>query len=225
MEPISPELALVDPELARRARALLPAPAGFEVVREDVVAAPPPRPRRLRIRRDLLTRTAAWLAVPSIALNIAYLRADSAAQPSPVSAPPRVVTVSVAPLAPKTDTRVRRRTARPHRSGVASARHERRLPARPRAAGPLDVLRWPASERAVTYDVVVWRGHLRIADVWTAKPNVTVRNLACRGPRPLTAGRYLWFVYPLVDRHPRRYGRLAKWGHFTVGTGMRCPRG
>jgi hypothetical protein len=224
MEPISPELALVDPELARRARALLPVPAGFEVLRESVAAAPSPPPRRLRARRDVLTRVAAWLALPSIALNIAFLRTDSAAQPSPVSAAPRVVTVTVAPVAPKSEARVRKRT-RPRQSAVAAARHERRVRPGRAVARPRRVLRWPASRRAVTYDVVVWRGHRRIADVWTSKPNVTVDEVACRGPRKLRSGRYLWFVYPLVDRHPPRYGKLAKWGRFVVGARTRCPKG
>jgi hypothetical protein len=225
MEPISPELALVDPELARRARALLPVPAAVGVPREDAVAAAP-RTSRLRIRRDLLTRTAAWLAVPSIALNIAYIRTDSAAQPAPVSAPPRVVTVSVAPRAPEgapptTKTRVRKR-ARPRatRSGVASARHVKRAPAR----AAKTELRWPHTARATAYDVILWRDHERVADVWTTKPRVTVAELACKGKTPLAAGKYLWFVYPLVHARPWRYGRLAKWGTLRVPAKLRCPR-
>ena len=222
MEPISPELALVDPELARRARALLPVPATFDVPREDVVAAPQPRPSRLRIRRDLLTRTAAWLAVPSIALNIAYLRTDSAAQPSPVSAPPRVVTVSIAPRAPhrapRPETRVRR--GRPTHSGVASARHVKQ----PDLRVAQKVLRWRGAARATAYDVVLWRDHDRVADVWTTKPRVTVAAVACNGKTPLAAGRYLWFVYPLVHARPWRYGRLVKWGTLQVPAKLRCAR-
>ena len=217
-EPISPELALVDPELARRARALLPAPEVLELGREDVATAPSPGRRRFRVRRDLLTRAAAWLAVPSIALNVAYLRTDAAADRSPVSAPPRVVTVTVAPTAPRSDRPVRR----PRRSGVASARHERAPRSRPAATDSGGVLRWRGTTKAATYDVVVWRGHRRIADVWTAKPKITVARLACRGSRPLPTGRYLWFVYPLLDAHPRRYGRLAKWGTFVVDARTRC---
>ena len=224
MEPISPELALVDPELARRARALLPVPAASGVSLEDVVAAPAPRSSRLRLRRDLLIRTAAWLAVPSIALNIAYLRTDSAAQPAPVSAPPRVVTVSVAPRAPrvaplKTVTTARRR-ARPSRSGVASARHDKR----PAVHAAKSELRWPHTARATAYDVILWRGHQRIADVWTTKPRVTVAAVACKGKTPLAAGKYLWFVYPLVHARPWRYGRLVKWGTVHVPAKLRCPR-
>jgi hypothetical protein len=214
-EPISPELALVDPELARRARALLPHLSPVEPV---AAPEPPPRARRLGIRRDLLTRTAAWLAVPSIALNIAYIRTDSAAQPTTVSAPPpRVVTVTIAPRAPK-NTAPRR--VRPSRSGVASARHAER---RPHLRTAAKVLRWPGVARATAYDVVLWRDHDRVADVWTTKPRATVAEVACKGNTPLAAGKYLWFVYPLVHARPRRYGRLAKWGTLRVPAKLRCP--
>jgi hypothetical protein len=211
VEPISPELVLVDPDLARRARALLPAPA-LDLPREEAERTPPhARPRLLRER---LVRTAAWLAVPSVALNVALLRTDSAAEPAPVAAPSRVVTVTVAPIAPPAG----------QRHGVAAARHERALPSRPKATGPHGVLRWPRHARAVAYDVVVWRAHRRIADVWTPRPKIAVARLACGGARALAPGRYLWFVYPLVKAKPRRYGHLAKWGTFAVGGLTRCPK-
>jgi hypothetical protein len=216
VEPISPELVLVDPELAQRARALLPDLAGAYVSPEPPAAAAAPAPRTswLRARRDGLIRVAAWCAVPSIALNVAFLRTDSAAEPAPVAAPSRVVTVTVAPIAP---------SARP-RHGVAAARHEQAVPTRPKVAGPHGVLRWPEHGKALAYDVVVWRGHRRIADVWTQKPKIAVASLACRGSRTLAAGRYLWFVYPLVKAKPRRYGHLARWGTFAVGAHTRCPK-
>jgi hypothetical protein len=226
MEPISPELALVDPELARRARALLPVPAERELPRREAAPAPvsAPRPRRLWIRTDLLARVAAWLAVPSIALNIAYARADSTAEPPTTTARPRVVTVTVAPINPGTPASTTRRTVRPRHVGVAGASHARPRPTRPAVPDKAGVLRWPASAHAQKYDVVVWLGHRRIADVWSTKPQVTVAELACQGSGPLASGRYLWFVYPLVDLKPRRYGRLAKWGTFVVDRQMRCPK-
>ena len=213
MEPISPELVLVDPELAQRARALLPDLSPRETA---VTAAAPPAARTtwLRARRDGLVRVAAWAAVPSIALNVALLRTDSAAEPAPVAAPSRVVTVTVAPIAPPTGPR----------HGVAAARHESELPSRPKAVSPHGVLRWPRHTRAVAYDVVVWRAHRRIADVWTPKPKIAVERVACDGARALAPGRYMWFVYPLVKAKPRRYGHLAKWGTFAVGGHTRCPK-
>jgi hypothetical protein len=212
VEPISPELVLVDPELAQRARALLPGPSARETV--DAAPAPAPRTTWLRARRDGLVRVAAWAAVPSIALNVALLRTDSAAEPAPVVAPSRVVTVTVAPVAP----------ANGPRQGVAAARHERAVPTDRKVAGPHGVLRWPGRARAVAYDVVVWRAHRRVADVWTPTPKIAVASVACRGRRVLAPGRYLWFVYPLVKAKPRRYGHLAKWGTFAVGERTRCPK-
>ena len=214
MEPISPELALVDPEFAARARALLPEPAAPVV---DVAPSPPPAGRGPRFHRAFL-RASAWLVIPSVALNIALLRTDGAAEPGPTLAatprPTTAVTIALRALQPPS-------SKPPKLAGVESARHIRIAP--PRVA--TRVLRWPASARSKAYDVVVWRGHRRVADVWTSKPKVTIAALACRGSRPLRAGRYLWFVYPLVDAHPRRYGHLAKWGRFAVAAGTRCrPR-
>ena len=198
-------------------RALLPASPGLDLPREDGDRGP--ARARPRLRREALVRAAAWLAVPSIVLNVALLRTDSAAEPSPESATAPVATLTVPAPSPQTG----RPIVQPKRtSGVASARHERVSRPRPHIARRL--LRWPASTKATAYDVVVWRGHRRIADVWTTKPNLAVAALACHGARPLAAGRYLWFVYPLVDAQPRRYGRLAKWGEFAVAAGVRCRR-
>src|SRR5918912_2827354 len=83
MEPISPELVLVDPELAARARALLPtldAPVAPAAVVD--IAPPAAGGRAQRLERAFL-RVAAWLVIPSLALNVALLRADGAAAPAP----------------------------------------------------------------------------------------------------------------------------------------------
>ena len=218
MEPISPELALVDPELAARARALLPEPAAPVV---DV--APPPRAGRApRFHRAFL-RVAAWLVIPSLALNVALLRADAVAEsvPAPTSSVSSVAPTTIAFPFPRL-SHVPTHVPKPKRAGVKSARHVRTV--RPRAEKR--VLRWRAHAKSKAYDVVVWRRHRRIADVWTAKPRIAVASLACRGGRKgaLAAGRYLWFVYPLVKSKPRRYGHLAKWGTFAVRARARCPR-
>jgi hypothetical protein len=212
MEPISPELALVDPELAARARALLP-PVGLDLAPAPAAPAPPPAPRH-RSWRDRLVRTAAWLAVPSIALNVALIRTDGTGGPTfaATPGPTMAVTIPLRALQPPPSSKP------PKLAGVESAQHIRIAP--PRVA--TRVLRWPASARSKAYDVVVWRGRRRIADVWTSTPKVTIAALACRGSRPLEAGRYLWFVYPLVAANPRRYGPLAKWGRFAVASGTHC---
>ncbi len=220
MEPISPELALVDPELAQRARALLQAPGSLDLQPRDKEAVQRSPPARAPAHRDALIRVAAWLAVPSIALNIALLRTDSGKESSPSSTLPQVAAASSnGSLGPATTRGLRARAGRPVRptrpkaEGVEAAQYElnRR---RPRVARKL--VRWPATANAAAYDLVVWRGRRRVADVWTTKPKIRVTALACRGQRRLEPGRYLWFVYPLLDSQPRRYGHLTKWGRFSV---------
>ena len=215
MEPISPELVLVDPELAARARAVLPEPAALV---GDVDPSPPPAGRAQRLERAFL-RVAAWLVIPSLALNVALLRADAVAEsvPAPTSSVSSVAPTTIAFPFPRL-SHVPTHVPKPKRAGVKSARHVRTV--RPRAEKR--VLRWRAHAKSKAYDVVVWRDHRRVADVWTTKPKIAIAALACRGSRPLAAGRYLWFVYPLVDSHPRRYGRLAKWGEFELSSRTRC---
>ena len=74
------------------------------------------------------------------------------------------------------------------------------------------MLTWPATSHADLYDLVLWRGHKRVADLWATKPKITVATLACGAGKRLSKGRYLWFVYPVVDRASHRYGALAGWG-------------
>jgi hypothetical protein len=73
-------------------------------------------------------------------------------------------------------------------------------------------LEWPAAPGATSYDVVVWRGHRRMVDLWPKRPRIDVETLACGGARRLDRGRYLWFVYPVLGGDPTRFGPLVKWG-------------
>jgi len=69
MEPISPELCLVDPVLAQRARELLPPLE--EVASEPAAAAKAPR------RHRRLTRLGGWVLAASLLLNVALLWAQA----------------------------------------------------------------------------------------------------------------------------------------------------
>jgi hypothetical protein len=221
MEPISPELALVDPELARRARALLPEPAVDGERELPPVAAPIPA-KRPRSRGDRLVRVAAWLAVPSIALNIAYMRADARSDSMPTVAPsPTATALSAGPAPDRADVRPRSRqhakVKRPVNAAVAAAEfHKGRAPA---AAAPV---RWPAHGNAAAFDLILWRGHRRVADIWTKRRDMTIAELACGAKSGLAPGRYLWFVYPVVDARAGRYGRLLKWGKVDVRKHVGC---
>ena len=74
------------------------------------------------------------------------------------------------------------------------------------------MLSWRPTPRARLYDLVLWRGHRRIADLWPTKPKISVATVACSAGKRLAKGRYLWFVYPVVDTAAHRYGALAGWG-------------
>jgi hypothetical protein len=216
-EPLSPELALVDPELAARARAALP-----ELRLDEPVPRPAQAPRphpRSRVRGGVRA-AAAVVLVASLALNVNLLtehrstaQAEAPATDAVTAAPPRT---------------------KPLRSGVKAAVEVRkttaataskpRLPKRPRSTRPTishAALRWPAARAARSYDVVLWRSHNRVADVWTTRPAVDLRTLPCIQRRPLAkGGRYLWFVYPLLHSRPRvRFGPLIRWGILEVPRG------
>ena len=75
-------------------------------------------------------------------------------------------------------------------------------------------LRWARSAAAIRYDIVIWRGHRRVLDIWTTRPRVDLAALPCAERRRLQAGRrYLWFVYPMLRQKPTaRFGKLLRFG-------------
>jgi hypothetical protein len=83
-------------------------------------------------------------------------------------------------------------------------------------------LRWRRNARAAAYDIVLWRNHKRVGDVWTTKSGVAISTLACRSGKRLAHGNYLWFVYPLLDARKRRFGPLMRWGSIEVPRTLRC---
>ena len=216
MEPISPELCLVDPVLARRARELLPS---LETVPDGGFApsAPvPPRPAR----RGRGTRLGGWVLAASLLLNVALLWPKSTSETRPVLAPaptpaPETARKSAPTKAPKAVRSPAKGPTPKRTSGVLAAKAEARRsarPAKPRVVRGRRVLSWRATARADLYDLVLWRGHRRVADLWPTKSKVSVATVACGAGKRLAKGRYLWFVYPVVDRASRRYGALAGWG-------------
>jgi len=73
---------------------------------------------------------------------------------------------------------------------------------------------WPPVVDADYYDVVLWRGGVRVLDVWPVRP-----ALPLQGPSApsLTPGEYLWFAYPGYGaRSEARFGPLAGSGTFTL---------
>jgi hypothetical protein len=223
MEPISPELCLVDPVLARRARELLP--SLVEIAAEPIGAPEAPVPSQPR-RRGRLTRAGGWVLAFSLLLNVALLWPNRASDapvlaPAPTPAPQAARSPAPPPVS-------KRPTPKPT-SGVLAAKAEAKRstrtarPARPRVVQGRRVLSWHANARADLYDLVLWRGHRRVADLWPTKAKVSVATVTCSAGKRLAKGRYLWFVYPVVDRASHRYGALAGWGRLDIDP-TTCPR-
>jgi hypothetical protein len=202
-EPLSPELALVDPELAERARRALPEPP----LEAEPPSPPAPPARPSRPPRELVRRLGVGVLLGSLFLNVVMLREKLDPAPAARPAQPTVAVVAGAEAEAPPKAKPAQATAKP-------APRQRPKVAR-------RTISWPAAERAVAYDVIVWRGHRRIADVWTEKPRLDVAVLRCG--HQLAPGRYLWFVYPVRSRAaPRRYGRMVKWGALQVPAAGSC---
>jgi len=209
MEPISPELCLVDPVLARRAREFLPS---LETVPDGGSTPQAPMPVQAP-RRGRLMRVGGWVLAASLLLNVALLWPKNTAD-APVLSPASAPKAAPKP-APKAAPKAAKRPTPKRTSGVLAAKAEARRsarPAKPRAVRGRRVLSWRAAARADLYDLVLWRGHRRVADLWPTNSKVSVATVACGAGKRLAKGRYLWFVYPVVDRASRRYGALAGWG-------------
>lgn len=200
---LTPELALVDPELAQRARERLPTVVQPQAVVERIVepAAPPVSARRRRIGRALVVAVAvlgavgAGLAIPALLLE-GRTTAPSASAPLAVQ------------------------TADPTEAGPAAATSaspppletqpgaEATTPDAP-AAGPRS-FGWVPVDRASHYHVAFFRGGQKILETWPRRPPLVVQpSWTFKGRRfTLSPGRYRWVVRPgFGPRRAARYGR------------------
>jgi hypothetical protein len=198
MDVLSPELALVDPELAAAARRLLRGPGDCLAgrAREGPVAAQSPVPSGRRRPSALAVLATLVVAVivgsPAVDLIPRSSAGPSFAEPSPTVVEP-----------------VREQRSADSQ-GIARATE----------------LRWPLVAGADFYDVVLWRDGKRVLDVWPRTNRLVVPAGGALEARTLAPGRYLWFVYAGFDgKTAPRFGALLAHGELDVTPGTAPPAG
>ena len=190
MDAVSPELALVDPELAAAARRLLRGPGDCLIrrPREDRIAVTPPVPAG-RHRPSALAVVATLVVALVVGSPAVDLIPRSSAGP----------TFADEPASPGVETT----PVRPATAGPAVA--------------PATELRWPLVAGADFYDVVLWRDGARVLDAWPRTNRLVVTSGGALEARRLAPGRYLWFVYAGFDgKTAPRFGPLLAHGELEV---------
>jgi hypothetical protein len=216
---ISPELALVDPELARAARALLPEraptpemrrvtptrplPAVVQPVARKVLEAPPPGrgPRRA----SLLGLAALVLAGGALA---GVLLSDWATPQvergaTPTATPRHPITSTAVTVPPATTSSV------PSETTPASTTPARTAPraTRPVPAPGGRTFAWAPARDAAAYEFQLFRGAVRVFRARVAEPRLVLPERWRRNGRAdsLQPGSYRWYVWVIS----RRTGRQA----------------
>jgi hypothetical protein len=238
--PISPELCLVDPDLAARARLFLPRPSSRWLERPQQVAIAGGGSVGHSLFR-VRSRTELWrLAVPMAALS-ALIGAGLALGASELLKTTRASESQSIATRPSESpaARVARSPVGSASSGLQHARavsapaktkpHDARAKsteapavAGRTAAAPARVaslvLRWKAVPGATRYDVILWQGHARVLDLWPTTTHVAVPTVWTYKGKVFhrTAGaKYLWFVYAVLGpKTALRYSSVINSGAF-----------
>ena len=224
---VSPELALVDPELARRARLRLHEPGAFR---------PAPRRAGAGSSQEVLEVDARPSALTEIrrALEVDPMRTPSAPAPrGPVPPPCRgslgaravwrrrcgwaamitVVLVGGVGMSwerqePRAEPAVH---ASPPRLGQPAAARvltvvRTEAATRPRPAAGVKILAWAPAKGAVAYEVQLFRGTRRVLLMRTREPVLRLRPTWRYEGRVVRRerGTYVWYVWPVFpgDRRP-----------------------
>jgi hypothetical protein len=206
--PISPELALVDPEL----RALLlersADDAGhFRRLAQRATPAagasePATRPARRHGKGPAVA--AAFGSLVAIGIGVASMWGHSGADRSPATAseiaraseptPPAAHVATATTLVPP-----------PHTAGTRRPAHG--IPAGPPPAKPAphalaaQRLAWAPVPGATSYDVAFYQGDVRVLRTSTASPTIEVPVGRPASARRLAPGTYRWYVWPVHQRH------------------------
>jgi hypothetical protein len=242
-EPLTPELALVDPDLGRRARAQLPDEEEREQPRRSRVAvappvsaptppAPPavaqpvrpapvrpaPGPRRRR-SRGKAARLLLLLVIVAAGATFAVMRVEPLKHFFWKS---RAATV--APVRSARATSTPTTASRPRNGPTAPPRRQTSAPTKPRtpAASPSRTFVWPPVADADYYLVVFSRGGDKIFRARPSSPRLILpAHWTFRGTHyNLRPGRYSWVVRPGYG--PRARGR---YGPATVRAKLVIQRG
>lgn len=227
MSVISPELALVDPDLAAHARASLPPPGALPRHTRGrsapVTAAVEARPPVGRTARSRLVR---WAVALGMALVGVALLAEVAGNPNDA----RRASLS---LRPEQGAAVGKQTGRPSRSPVETRRrpvattappstrthssappshpavhHRARTAPPPRTAPTSRKFAWAPVQGASGYLVEIFRGPARVYRATAASAQIVVpASWTLDGKRySLRPGLYRWYVWPEARGRP---GRVA----------------
>jgi hypothetical protein len=211
---VTPELVLIDPDLARRARALLPAPGNADALRtpgydarpssagEDVAwptATATDRPGRwfegIAHRRYLVV-----LAALMPVLMIGGLSAASS--PSPATADQLAHGAMPTPASDSESeaTRPPLASGSPRASPLPTAATPLNPPAGTNRSTATRRLAWAPVKGAIAYKLALFAGGDLVYEAETAKPTIILRVNSHGGRRgaSITPGTYRWYVWPIT---------------------------
>jgi len=193
MRLLSPELTLIDADLASDARAALPPARDVlaEVARHfesepirnlRAALAPDAVPKRRRRRAPALRLVAGGLAgLGAIAGAVLVFQPDTselAARVPFASAPPSMA-------APQPAT--------PLQPGASAVRHTAVVT----SPTQFPVLTWAADGAASRYRVGLFRDGIPLREVWTDDAQLALSSVSMPAGGPLARGEYRWVVYPV----------------------------
>ena len=232
-EPVSPELALIDPELAKRARAAVCEPAAFRPAKHAVSGAHPlyGPPGRERLRAAGREQGDSASTAPAFDPAPRWTPQDvTRAAASPTAASHRVrwrghgsVAAATAALAVCAGLlwTLQERSERQTQVALPVVTRQAETPpppairpadpARPAArarafpAGEVKTLAWAPAEGAVGYEVQLFRGSERVLVKVTRDPRLSLRAAWRYEGRIVVRenGTYRWYVWPLLPGNRR----------------------
>ena len=210
MERLSPELILIDPEIARRARRELPEP-------RDCLATSPSLTSTSGL--DLVGLTLATDPSGGARRNVVSAAPRLPRVDEPRSLPSFRVVVGallVALLVGSPAVELLRSGGESPPLFTAREEPPTRPPSADKSEAPDDALsirlEWPKVTGADFYDLVLWRDGRRVTDLWPRTNGVEIAK-----EPPLRPGTYQWFAFPaFTEGGSTRYGRSVARGEFRL---------